>query len=84
MRENRTYGSMRGRAYPITRGVPLYSTRLRRFGGTCGFGGFVMVDPSVRRLRRPVAGQLIAGLEFHDYLRPERCFALKNRGEACF
>ena len=23
-------------------------------------------------------------LEFHDYLRPERCFALKNRGEACF
>ena len=26
MRENCTYGSMRGRAYPITRGVPLYST----------------------------------------------------------
>ena len=26
MRENRTYGSMRGRAYPMTRGVPLYST----------------------------------------------------------
>ena len=25
MRENCTYGSMRGRAYPITRGVPLYS-----------------------------------------------------------
>ena len=25
MRENCTYGSMRGRAYP-TRGVPLYST----------------------------------------------------------
>ena len=24
MRENCTYGSMRGRAYPITRGVPLY------------------------------------------------------------
>ena len=29
MRENCTYGSMRGRAYPITRGVPLYSTPLR-------------------------------------------------------
>ena len=28
MRENCTYGSMRGRAYPITRGVPLYSTPL--------------------------------------------------------
>ena len=26
MRESCTYGSMRGRAYPITRGVPLYST----------------------------------------------------------
>ena len=26
MRENCTYGSMRGRAYPITRGAPLYST----------------------------------------------------------
>ena len=26
MRENCTYGSMRGRAYPTTRGVPLYST----------------------------------------------------------
>ena len=26
MREICTYGSMRGRAYPITRGVPLYST----------------------------------------------------------
>ena len=31
MRENCTYGSMRGRAYPITRGVPLYSTS-RYFG----------------------------------------------------
>ena len=41
MREICTYGLMRGRAYP-TRGVPLYST-LR--------GGFVMVDPSVLRLR---------------------------------
>ena len=29
MRENSTYGSMRGRAFPITRGVPLYSTPLR-------------------------------------------------------
>ena len=26
MRENCTYGSMRGRAYPTTRGAPLYST----------------------------------------------------------
>ena len=26
MRENCMYGSMRERAYPITRGVPLYST----------------------------------------------------------
>ena len=26
MRETCTYGSMRGRAYPITRGAPLYST----------------------------------------------------------
>ena len=26
MRENCTYGSMRERAFPITRGVPLYST----------------------------------------------------------
>ena len=26
MRESCTYGSMRGRAYPITRGVLLYST----------------------------------------------------------
>ena len=31
MRENCTYGSMRGRAYPITRGVPLYSTPFRLF-----------------------------------------------------
>ena len=29
MRENCTYGSMRGRAYPTTRGAPLYSTRFR-------------------------------------------------------
>ena len=28
MRETCTYGSMRGRAYPITRGVPLYSTKI--------------------------------------------------------
>ena len=26
MRETCTYGSMRGRAYPTTRGAPLYST----------------------------------------------------------
>ena len=32
MRENCTYGSMRGRAYPITRGVPLYSTPFRNGG----------------------------------------------------
>ena len=32
MRENCTYGSMRGRAYPITRGVPLYSTPQNRGG----------------------------------------------------
>ena len=47
MREICTYGSMRGRAYP-TRGVPLYST--------CG--GLLMLDPSVRRIKRPVASRL--------------------------
>ena len=30
MRETCTYGSMRGRAYPITRGAPLYSTPFYR------------------------------------------------------
>ena len=28
MRENCTYGLTRGRTYPITRGVPLYSTSI--------------------------------------------------------
>ena len=32
MRENCTYGSMRGRAFPITRGVPLYSTPSKASG----------------------------------------------------
>ena len=35
MRENCTYGSMRGRAYPITRGVPLYSTPSESHIGNC-------------------------------------------------
>ena len=37
MRENSTYGSMRGWAYPITRGVPLYSTPSESLAGTVRF-----------------------------------------------
>ena len=39
MRENCTYGSMRGRAYPITRGDPLYSTH--RWWGCQWWGSFL-------------------------------------------
>ena len=44
MRENCTYGSMRGRAFPITRGVPLYST--------CAKKGLLLDDEKQRKARR--------------------------------
>ena len=45
MRENCTYGSMRGRAYPITRGVPLYSTPSKVPSGN--YLGHLEIDPAV-------------------------------------
>ena len=35
MRENCMYGSMRGRAYPTTRGAPLYSTPFALIPNPC-------------------------------------------------
>ena len=48
MRENCTYGSMRGRTYP----AGAFRSTLRTCGRVrvVGFGGFVVVNPSVRRL----------------------------------
>ena len=49
MRENCTYGSMRGRAYPITRGVPLDSTTKSR-----GVAMTTFVTGGNVRLSRPI------------------------------
>ena len=49
MRENCTYGSMRGRAYPITRGVPLYSTP-SEFLGMNNEGDVILYDRLIKVL----------------------------------
>ncbi len=49
MRENCTYGSMRGRAYPTTRGAPLYSTPFSPLTSDQHFGHFNII----RLSRRP-------------------------------
>ena len=38
------------------------SAQIELNGDPCCLGGFVTVDPSVRRLKHPVAGLLIAGI----------------------
>ena len=49
MRENCTSGSMRGRAYPITRGVPLYSTP-SEFLGMNNEGDVILYDRLIKVL----------------------------------
>ena len=76
MRENCTYGSMSGRAYPITRGVPLYSTS-RVFG---------MIPHKNRVVEQNRCYHLVSRLAHRAYFlddeEKDRAVALMRRVEA--